>query len=70
MNPFRCDGCGRFISYDALDKGEAMHWMTLPDSDYTIETWATECGVCREKETSMAEDIAMLDENEAERANK
>lgn len=43
MNYFRCDECGRFISYEDLDSGKATHYMILPDSAYTTEIWATYC---------------------------
>ena len=44
---FRCDGCGRFVSADAVSDGRATHVMVLPDSAYTKETWLTECPECK-----------------------
>lgn len=43
MNDFRCDECGRFISYDDLASGHATHKIVLPESVYTNETWETLC---------------------------
>ena len=43
MNYFKCDVCGRFISYADLDNGLAIHQMILPDSDFSVETWETLC---------------------------
>jgi hypothetical protein len=45
MNYFRCDDCGRFVSYADLDSGTATHKMTLPDSAYTTETYETVCNI-------------------------
>ena len=39
----KCDVCGRFISYSDLDSEVAIHWMTMPDSDLSSETWMTLC---------------------------
>ena len=38
---FKCDICGKFISYDELMSDKAVHKMVYPDSDLTIETWET-----------------------------
>ena len=39
----KCDVCGKFISYDDLNSGKAIHWMKEPDSDLSCETWETLC---------------------------
>ncbi|HUS96137.1 MAG TPA: hypothetical protein VMX97_05290 [Hyphomicrobiaceae bacterium] len=43
MNDFRCDECGRFISYVDLDQGLATVHMIYPDSAYTVEVYETLC---------------------------
>lgn len=45
VNYFKCDVCGRFIGYQDLDNGKAVHQMILPDSDYSSETYETLCPV-------------------------
>lgn len=39
----RCDVCGRFISYNALDCGNAVRKMVTPDSAYSAEEYETLC---------------------------
>ncbi len=39
----KCDVCGKFISFDDLDKGLAVRDMIYPDSELTRETWETLC---------------------------
>jgi hypothetical protein len=41
--PMRCDWCGRFISYDDLEKGYAVRRLTCPDSEFTCEEYETAC---------------------------
>lgn len=43
MNIFKCDQCGRFISYEDLRSGRAKNVMVLPESEYSQETWETLC---------------------------
>jgi hypothetical protein len=43
MNLFRCDDCGKFISYCDLENGKASHRLVTPDSAYTREEWETLC---------------------------
>ena len=43
MNAFRCDACGRYISYCDLDRGLATIHLIYPDSAYTVETFETLC---------------------------
>lgn len=40
----RCDVCGRFISYAALDDGSATRHQLTPDSHLTREEYETLCG--------------------------
>jgi hypothetical protein len=46
MNYFRCDICGRFISYLELDNDKATHKLIYPDSAFTAETWETYHNEC------------------------
>lgn len=39
----RCDECGRFVSYDDLAEGRAVHQLLEPDSDLGGEKWETLC---------------------------
>ena len=39
----RCEICGKFISYDDFESGEASHRMVQPDWEYGAETWETLC---------------------------
>jgi hypothetical protein len=48
MNSFKCDVCGRFISYHELENGKARHVLIYPDSDYTAETWETYHTACNQ----------------------
>ena len=43
----KCDICGKFVSYEDLEVGEATRTMRLPDSHYSIETWETICKRCK-----------------------
>lgn len=45
MNYFKCDCCGRFLSYAAIDAREIT-----PDTPFTNETWATVCTTCKEND--------------------
>ena len=40
---FKCDVCGKFISFFDLDTGKAIHRMITPDSDISIESFETLC---------------------------
>ena len=40
----KCQDCGRFISYDDLLDGKAVHRMLEPDSEFGGEKWETLCG--------------------------
>jgi hypothetical protein len=51
-NPFRCDYCGRFISYEDLESGQAETYEIFPDSEYSVETWATHHIACKEASES------------------
>ena len=44
--PLRCDICGRFVSYGALEDGRAIHRMVFPESEYSFETFETICPRC------------------------
>ena len=50
MNYFKCDICGRFVSYADLDNEKAKHNLVTPDSAYTFEKWETYHVACNEKE--------------------
>ncbi len=41
--------CGHFISHEELHSKEATHWMILPDSDCSYETWESICKECKEE---------------------
>lgn len=41
MSALQCEICGRFISYDALEHGWAIHKLLTPDSAFTAEEWET-----------------------------
>ena len=45
-NDFRCDYCGKFIAYAELDHGEAECYMVTPDSEISVETYATHHMAC------------------------
>lgn len=47
MNGYRCDVCGKFISYADLDSGVATHSMVEPDSILSRESWKNLCRVCK-----------------------
>jgi len=49
-NSFRCDYCGQFISYDDLGTDKAECYMVTPDSEISVETYATHHTACKEKE--------------------
>lgn len=40
---FKCDVCGRFVSYSDIASGKAVHFMVTPSSAYTWEEWQTLC---------------------------
>ena len=48
MNIFKCDYCGRFISYRAFELGLANSYMITPDSDYSHEEYETYHLLCKE----------------------
>lgn len=39
----KCDVCGRFIAYNDLHNGKAIHRMITPDSDISFEEFETLC---------------------------
>lgn len=39
----RCDVCGRFFSFNDIEKGMATLKMLTPDSDYSYEEWESLC---------------------------
>ena len=50
-NDFRCDYCGQFIAYAELDRGEAECYMTTPDSEISVETYATHHMDCKDADS-------------------
>jgi len=42
----RCDDCGRFIAYEDIENGVAVHYLVTPESAYTSETFETLCKRC------------------------
>lgn len=46
---FKCNVCGRFVSYADLDSGAAIHDMVTPSSHLTMEEWETLCARCHQK---------------------
>ena len=44
---FRCDYCGQFISYADLDDKMAECYMVTPDSEFSVETFATHHMACK-----------------------
>ena len=49
MNAFRCDYCGQFIAYDDIPE-KAECYMVTPDSEISVETYATHHIACKEKD--------------------
>jgi hypothetical protein len=39
----KCQVCGRFISFDDIESGNARHIMVKPDSHVSYEEWETLC---------------------------
>lgn len=39
----KCDECGKFISYEDIEKGFAIRDMITPHSDVSYESWLTLC---------------------------
>ena len=50
MKPLRCDRCGQFVSYEAIENGQAITHLLTPDSEYTTESYVTLCSVRRKLE--------------------
>lgn len=48
-NRFKCDICGKFISYKEIEEKKALYYMLYPDSHFTIETYVTMCAKCSKK---------------------
>lgn len=42
----KCDNCGKYISFEDLDKGLAQRHMITPDSEYSKEQYETLCKSC------------------------
>lgn len=42
----RCDFCGKFISYEDLERGEAYRVLLTPSSEYSEEEFETCCKSC------------------------
>lgn len=40
-----CDECGRYINYEHLSNGTALHQLLTPDSDYTEEYFESLCRI-------------------------
>lgn len=51
-NDFRCDYCGKFISYDDLSNGKAECYEVTPDSEISTETYATHHMACIETDSN------------------
>lgn len=49
----KCDVCGRFISYEDIESGAAVHKITSPDSALSSESYETICQRCRATEKRM-----------------
>jgi hypothetical protein len=39
----KCEVCGQFIRSDDIAAGKAIHYMVMPDSDRSQETFETLC---------------------------
>lgn len=50
QNRIACDECGKFISIADLDAGIASHVLSLPDSEFTKETFESQCAGCMKAE--------------------
>ena len=52
MSMFRCDYCGQFIAYDDIsgDNPKAECYMLTPDTEFTVETYATHHMACKESD--------------------
>ena len=46
-NSFRCDYCGRFIAYDDISTGKAECYMVTPDSEVSVENYASHHLKCK-----------------------
>lgn len=46
----KCDYCGKFIPIDDLAAGDAIHQCILPDSEFSVETFESQCKSCLAKE--------------------
>ena len=48
-NDFRCDYCGKFIAYNDIggDNPKAECYMVTPDSEISVETYATHHMACK-----------------------
>lgn len=57
-NPFRCDECGQFISYEDIALGYAEHYELCPATYMTIETWMTTCRKCLKAQQNELSDQA------------
>lgn len=62
----QCDCCGRFIAFDDIQAGRAMHKMVTPDSDVSSETWETICPGCLEE---IAHDVAIQRQEDIDAAD-
>ncbi|HXK00727.1 MAG TPA: hypothetical protein VNF93_02435 [Buchnera sp. (in: enterobacteria)] len=49
-NPIKCEECGKFIKYDDLYNGAAIHKLKSYDTEYTYETYLSLCKKCNIKE--------------------
>jgi len=43
----KCDGCGKFIGLDDLIAGIATRFYALPDSEFSRDTFESECMDCK-----------------------
>jgi len=43
---FRCDYCGKYISFDDIREGKALHTMLVPDNHFSSEQYETICRKC------------------------
>lgn len=45
----QCDGCGRFVSLDDLESGAATRKLIHADTEFSCESYETECARCKKK---------------------
>lgn len=61
----KCDACGKFVSHEDLEKGNARHALVTPDSHYSKEEYETTCRGCKHKEVALDLEKKIKEKKEA-----